>query len=69
MEWKKSIIEEPEKLMFGKAPKPVTTRRGLDIGGGRVDAELIFTLPMMSIHRRRARQLRFCPTDKCRQLQ
>jgi methanol---5-hydroxybenzimidazolylcobamide Co-methyltransferase len=36
--------------MFGLAPKPVKTRRGLVIGGGQVYAELNFTLPMMSIN-------------------
>ena len=36
--------------MFGKAPKPVKTRRGLEIGGGQVYAELNFTLPIMSIN-------------------
>jgi methanol--5-hydroxybenzimidazolylcobamide Co-methyltransferase len=35
--------------MFGIAPKPVRTRRGLEIGGGQVYAELNFTLPVMSI--------------------
>lgn len=36
--------------MFGIAPKPVKTRRGLEIGGGQVYAELNFTLPIMSIN-------------------
>ncbi len=36
--------------MFGIAPKPVKTQRGLVIGGGHVYAELNFTLPMMSIN-------------------
>jgi len=36
--------------MFGIAPKPVTTQRGLVIGGGQVYAELNFTLPIMSIN-------------------
>jgi methanol--5-hydroxybenzimidazolylcobamide Co-methyltransferase len=36
--------------MFGTAPKPVKTRRGLEIGGGQVYAELNFTLPVMSIN-------------------
>ncbi len=35
--------------MFGIAPKPVKTRRGLEIGGGQVYAELNFT-PIMSIN-------------------
>ena len=50
MKYKSLIINNPEDLMFGKAPKPVKTRRGLEIGGGQVYAELNFTLPIMSIN-------------------
>jgi methanol--5-hydroxybenzimidazolylcobamide Co-methyltransferase len=50
MKYKHLIINNPEDLMFGKAPKPVKTRRGLEIGGGQVYAELNFTLPIMSIN-------------------
>jgi methanol--5-hydroxybenzimidazolylcobamide Co-methyltransferase len=50
MKYKSLIITNPEELMFGIAPKPVKTRRGLKIGGGQVYAELNFTLPMMSIN-------------------
>lgn len=50
MRYKTLIIDKPEELMFGMAPQPVTTRRGLVIGGGQVYAELNFTLPMMSIN-------------------
>jgi methanol--5-hydroxybenzimidazolylcobamide Co-methyltransferase len=50
MQYKNLVISNPEDLMFGIAPKPVTTRRGLVIGGGQVYAELNFTLPMMSIN-------------------
>lgn len=50
MKYKSLVINSPEELMFGKAPKPVKTRRGLEIGGGQVYAELNFTLPMMSIN-------------------
>jgi methanol--5-hydroxybenzimidazolylcobamide Co-methyltransferase len=50
MKYKNLIINTPEQLLFGKAPKPVRTRRGLEIGGGQVYAELNFTLPMMSIN-------------------
>jgi methanol---5-hydroxybenzimidazolylcobamide Co-methyltransferase len=35
--------------MFGHAQKPVTTRRGLVIGGGTVYPELNFTLPSMEV--------------------
>ncbi len=50
MQYKNLVINDPGELMFGIAPKPVTTRRGLVIGGGQVYAELNFTLPMMSIN-------------------
>jgi len=51
MKFKKLTIDNPEQLMFGNAPRPVCTRRGLEIGGGQVYAELNFTLPMMSINK------------------
>jgi methanol---5-hydroxybenzimidazolylcobamide Co-methyltransferase len=50
MKYKSLIITDPEDLMFGIAPNPVKTRRGLEIGGGQVYAELNFTLPIMSIN-------------------
>jgi methanol--5-hydroxybenzimidazolylcobamide Co-methyltransferase len=50
MRYKSLIITNPEDLMFGMAPNPVKTRRGLEIGGGQVYAELNFTLPIMSIN-------------------
>jgi methanol--5-hydroxybenzimidazolylcobamide Co-methyltransferase len=50
MKFKSLIINKPEDLMFGIAPHPVKTRRGLEIGGGQVYAELNFTLPVMSIN-------------------
>ena len=50
MKYKSLIIDNPEDLIFGIAPKPVKTRRGLEIGGGQVYAELNFTLPIMSIN-------------------
>ena len=50
MKYKKLIINDPEKLMFGVAPHPVKTPRGLLIGGGQVYSELNFTLPTMSIN-------------------
>ncbi|NOY95486.1 MAG: hypothetical protein GXO81_03745 [Chlorobi bacterium] len=50
MKYKNLIINNPEGLMFGKAPFPVKTRRGLEIGGGQVYSELNFTLPTMSIN-------------------
>ncbi len=50
MKYKSLIITNPEDLIFGIAPNPVKTRRGLEIGGGQVYAELNFTLPVMSIN-------------------
>ncbi len=50
MKYKTLSINEPSDLIFGIAPRPVTTRRGLIIGGGRVFSELNFTLPVMSIN-------------------
>jgi methanol---5-hydroxybenzimidazolylcobamide Co-methyltransferase len=39
----------PEDLRFGRAPRPVTSRRGIVVGGGAVYPELNFTLPTMAI--------------------
>jgi methanol---5-hydroxybenzimidazolylcobamide Co-methyltransferase len=50
MKYKNLVIDNPEGLMFGVAPNPVKTRRGLEIGGGQVYSELNFTLPVMSIN-------------------
>ena len=44
-------IEDPSELTFGLAPKPLTTRSGVVIGGGTVYPELNFTLPSMTINR------------------
>lgn len=51
MKYKNLVIDSPEGLVFGKAPYPVKTRRGMVIGGGSVYSELNFTLPMMSINK------------------
>ena len=42
-------IANPAELCFGVAPKPLVTRHGLTIGGGRVYPELNFTLPTMLV--------------------
>jgi methanol--5-hydroxybenzimidazolylcobamide Co-methyltransferase len=42
-------IRDLDGLIFGRAPYPLTTKRGLVIGGGTVYPELNFTLPSMSI--------------------
>ncbi len=51
MKYKNLVINNPEDLVFGRAPFPVTTPRGLVIGGGKVYPELNFTLPPMSINK------------------
>jgi methanol--5-hydroxybenzimidazolylcobamide Co-methyltransferase len=51
MKYNQLAIHTPEGLMFGNALYPVTTRRGLVIGGGRVIPELNFTLPAMTINK------------------
>jgi methanol--5-hydroxybenzimidazolylcobamide Co-methyltransferase len=43
-------ITDPTELRFGVAPKPLTTRHGLTIGGGLVYPELNFTLPPMFVN-------------------
>jgi methanol---5-hydroxybenzimidazolylcobamide Co-methyltransferase len=50
MKFKELVISNPADLVFGFAPKPVRTRRGLVIGGGLVYPELNFTLPSMEIN-------------------
>ena len=50
MKFNTLTIKNSEDLIFGYAPKPVTTRRGLIIGGGIVYPELNFTLPTMSVN-------------------
>jgi len=42
-------IGDPIELRFGIAPTPLTTRRGMVIGGGTVYPELNFTLPPMMV--------------------
>jgi methanol--5-hydroxybenzimidazolylcobamide Co-methyltransferase len=42
-------ITDPDDLVFGRCPHPLTTRHGLEIGGGTVYPELNFTLPAMNI--------------------
>jgi methanol--5-hydroxybenzimidazolylcobamide Co-methyltransferase len=52
MKYKTLVITDPKKLLFGNAPRPVKTRRGLIIGGGKVYSELNFTLPTITIEDR-----------------
>jgi len=49
MYFKSLAIDDPTDLIFGVAPKPLTTRSGMVIGGGTVYPELNFTLPPMTI--------------------
>ena len=49
MKFKKLAIDNEKDLIFGHAPNPVSTRRGLEIGGGIVYPELNFTLPEFKI--------------------
>jgi methanol--5-hydroxybenzimidazolylcobamide Co-methyltransferase len=49
MQYKSLAIEDPSELIFGVAPRPVTTLSGMVIGGGTVYPELNFTLPPMRI--------------------
>jgi methanol---5-hydroxybenzimidazolylcobamide Co-methyltransferase len=50
MQFNKLAIQDKDELIFGHAPFPVKTRRGLVIGGGKVYPELNFTLPPMHIN-------------------
>jgi methanol--5-hydroxybenzimidazolylcobamide Co-methyltransferase len=50
MKFRSLSISNPSDLIFGHAPNPVTTRRGLVFGGGTVYPELNFTLPSMEIN-------------------
>lgn len=45
MKYTSLAIARPEDLMFGRAPHPLRTRRGLLIGGGTVYPEINFTMP------------------------
>lgn len=49
MFYKSLAIEDPRELLFGRSPKPLTTRSGMILGGGTVYPELNFTLPPMKI--------------------
>jgi methanol---5-hydroxybenzimidazolylcobamide Co-methyltransferase len=50
MHYQSLAISDPAELIFGLAPKPVTTRSRMVIGGGTVYPELNFTLPPISIN-------------------
>ena len=50
MQFKTLAIGETDRLIFGRAIRPLQTRRGLTIGGGEVHPELNFTLPPMLVN-------------------
>lgn len=50
MKYNSLAIDRTEDLLFGTAPHPLKTRRGMTIGGGTVYPELNFTLPTMQIN-------------------
>ena len=49
MKFSHLTISDPADLIFGTAPNPVKTSRGLVIGGGLVYPELNFTLPTVEV--------------------
>ena len=58
MKYNKLTISNPDDLRFGVSPKPVTTRRGLVIGGGIVYPELNFTMPSIEVSTKNLTELR-----------
>src|SRR5664280_1566612 len=59
----KLAITELDQLVFGQAPRPLVTGRGLKIGGGTVYPELNFTLPPMQINASTMADVRLEYTD------
>jgi methanol--5-hydroxybenzimidazolylcobamide Co-methyltransferase len=49
MKYNSLAISDPDKLIYGVSPNPVSTRHGMVIGGGTVYPELNFTLPDIKI--------------------
>ncbi len=43
------VINDASHLLFGRAPRPVDSRRGFQIGAGAVYPEVNFTLPSMEL--------------------
>ncbi len=52
MRFTELAIDDSTGLIFGTAPRPVTSGRGLTVGGGQVYPELNFTLPTMEVNAR-----------------
>jgi methanol--5-hydroxybenzimidazolylcobamide Co-methyltransferase len=63
MKFTELAISNPVDLIFGTAPKPVLTRRGLLIGGGMVYPELNFTLPPVEVSMRNMAEIRIHYSD------
>jgi len=57
-------IRDPDELLFGVAPHPLTTRSGMVIGGGTVYPEINFTLPPILVSRESFAEVR----DQYRQI-
>lgn len=49
MKYNSLAIDNPEDLLFGAAPNPLTTQKGMVIGGGKVYPEINFTLPSLEV--------------------
>lgn len=49
MKYRQLAIPDADGLLFGRAPRPLSTRAGLEIGGGLVYPEINFTLPPMEV--------------------
>lgn len=49
MKFKKLAVSNPDDLIFGHAPHPVTSGRGLVFGGGVVYPEVNFTVPVGTV--------------------
>ncbi len=58
MKYRELAIKTAEELCFGVSPNPVTTSRGLVIGGGLVYPELNFTMPAIEVSMKNLPELR-----------
>jgi len=63
MNTNKLVIDNPDKLLFGTASKPVKFRRGFEIGCGEVYPEINFTLPQMIIEESSWREIKNIYTE------
>lgn len=51
MKYTSLTISDPDQLIYGTAPHPITTKHGMVIGGGMIYPELNFTLPNIKIEK------------------